>query len=78
MKHLGLEGSVMALPTVPHMFLRDAPLLGGEWINAYVVELTEWGTRLVRQGLVVEEPLKSTPKGYIPKRRWRGVLTSGV
>ncbi|MFQ6027185.1 MAG: hypothetical protein ACE5Q6_06815 [Dehalococcoidia bacterium] len=54
-RDLGLEGSVMELPPVPHAFLREAPLVDGEWIDRYVVELAEWGARLVQQGLAVEE-----------------------
>ena len=55
MKNVGLEGLMVELPTVPHAFLREAPLVEGQWIDRYVVELAEWGARLVQQGLVVEE-----------------------
>ena len=40
---------------MPHLFLRDAPLIEGQWIDRYVVELAEWGARIAQQGLVVGE-----------------------
>ncbi|MFQ6027586.1 MAG: hypothetical protein ACE5Q6_08845, partial [Dehalococcoidia bacterium] len=54
-KDLSLDGQVVELPTVPHAFLRESPLVEGEWIDAYAVELAEWGARLVQRGLAVEE-----------------------
>ncbi|MFQ6029982.1 MAG: hypothetical protein ACE5Q6_21115, partial [Dehalococcoidia bacterium] len=54
-KDLGLEGQVAELSSIPHAFLREPPLVDGEWIDAYVVELAEWGARLQQRGLVVEE-----------------------
>ena len=35
------------MPSVPHQFLQEAPLVNGEWIDGYIVELAEWGARLV-------------------------------
>ena len=55
MKNLGWDGLMVELPTVPHAFLREAPLVEGEWIDRYVVTLAEWGARLAQQGLVVVE-----------------------
>ncbi len=55
MKGLGLDGLMVELPTVPHAFLREAPLIEGQWLDRYVVMLAEWGARLAQQGLVVEE-----------------------
>ena len=55
MKNLGFAGLMVELPTVPHAFLREAPLVEGQWLDRYVVELAEWGARLAQQGLVVEE-----------------------
>ena len=46
MKDLGLDGLMVELPTVPHAFLRDAPLVEGQWLDRYVVELAEWGARM--------------------------------
>ncbi|MFQ6028639.1 MAG: hypothetical protein ACE5Q6_14225 [Dehalococcoidia bacterium] len=56
MKDLDLEGLLAELPTVPHAFLRETPLIDGQWIDRYVVELAEWGARLVQQSMVIEEP----------------------
>ncbi len=38
-KDLGLDALMVELPTVPHAFLREAPLVEGQWIDRYVVEL---------------------------------------
>ena len=43
MKTVTQEGFVVELPTVPHQFLKEAPLVDGEWIDYYTVELAEWG-----------------------------------
>lgn len=51
----GKEGIVVNLPTVPHRFLQEAPLVEGDWIDSYIVELAEWGARLVEKGLLLEE-----------------------
>ena len=56
MKGLGLDWQVVEFTTVPHAFLRDVPLVEGEWIDAYVVALAEWGARLIQKGYVLEEP----------------------
>ena len=48
-------GAVVDLPNVPHAFLRGAPLIDGDWIDQYVVELAEWGSRLVEKGFLLEE-----------------------
>ncbi len=53
MKNLGLDGLMVELPTVPHAFLREVPLVDGHWLDRYVVALAEWGARLVQQDLVV-------------------------
>ena len=55
MKDLGFEGLMVELPTVPHAFLREAPLIEGQWLDRFVVMLAEWGALLAQQGLVVEE-----------------------
>ena len=39
----------------PGEFLREAPLVNGEWIDGYIVELAEWGAILVEKGLLLEE-----------------------
>ena len=58
------EGTVVELPTVPHTFLRDAPLVDGEWLDRYVVALAEWGARLQGKGYQVQEPEDSHPLAW--------------
>ena len=55
MKDLGLDGLMVELPTVPQSFLREAPLVEGQWLDRFVVGLAEWGARLAQLGLAVEE-----------------------
>ena len=55
MKSLKQQGTVVDLSTVPHQFLREAPLVGGDWIDRYTVELAEWGARITRKGFLLEE-----------------------
>ena len=40
-KGVAQPGTVVSLPTVTHHFLRDAPLVDGDWIDCYVVKLAE-------------------------------------
>ena len=58
------EGFVVELPNVPHQFLRDAPLVDGDWIDRYVVELAEWGARLVEKGYSPIEPEDQHPMAW--------------
>lgn len=44
------KGTVLNLETVPVDFLRDVPLVEGEWLDAHVVELAEWGATLMKRG----------------------------
>ena len=44
------EGIVAGLATVPHQFMREAPLVDGDWIDRYTVELAEWGARIRDKG----------------------------
>ena len=55
------QGFVVELPTVPNQFLSEAPLVEGDWIDRYAVELAEWGARLVGKGLRLEESKDSHP-----------------
>ena len=57
-------GSVVELPTVPHAFLRYAPLVDGDWIDRYTLELAEWGACLIERGLTLEEPGDSHPLAW--------------
>jgi len=58
------QGYAVDLPTVPHQFLRQAPLVEGDWIDRYTVELAEWGARLVGKGFQLEEPNDSHPLAW--------------
>ena len=64
MKGLAQPGFVVDMPSVPHQFLREAPLVDGDWIDAYVVELAEWGARLVEKGFVLEESEDNHPMAW--------------
>ncbi len=48
------KGTVLRLESVPHEFLKDAPLLENEWIDRHVVALAEWGALLARRGFRLE------------------------
>ena len=54
----------MELPTVHHQFLREVPLIDGEWIDRYIVELAEWGARLIEKGLLAEESADNHPMAW--------------
>ena len=54
-KGVAKQGIVVDMPSVPHQFLQEAPLVDGDWIDGYIVELAEWGARLVEKGLLLEE-----------------------
>ena len=58
------QGIVVELPPVPHQFLREAPLVDGKWIDRYIVELAEWGARLVQRGYRLEEPEDQHPLAW--------------
>ena len=47
-------GKMVSLETVPNAFLQNVPLLEGEWIDRYVVELAEWGARMKAKGLSLQ------------------------
>ena len=57
-------GNVINMPNVPHAFLREAPLIDGDWIDQYVVELAELGLRLVEQGYRLEDPEDQHPMAW--------------
>ena len=63
-------GRAVYLETVLTPLLRDAPLVDGRWLDAYVVELAEWGALLLRQGYVFDDPGDESP--FAPERvgRW--------
>ena len=49
------EGFVVELPTVPHPFLREAPLVDGDWIDRYTLELAEWGASVLSRKQLYNE-----------------------
>lgn len=49
------QGVVVDLPTAPHPFLREAPLVDGDWVDRYIVELAEWGAGILEQCLLLED-----------------------
>ena len=52
-KEVAHPGSVVELPAVPNAFLRHAPLVDGDLIDRYTLELAEWGACLKQHGLVI-------------------------
>lgn len=58
------EGKAVYLETVLHPFLRDAPLVEGEWIDRHVVELAESGARLKAKGFVLHESEDDHPLAW--------------
>lgn len=48
-------GVVVCLETVPIPFLREAPLVDGEWLDRYLAELATWGALLRAKGYDVHE-----------------------
>jgi len=63
-KGLVAPGVVVELPTVPHQFLREAPLVDGDWIDRYTAELAEWGARLVEKGFLLEDSDDGHPMAW--------------
>ena len=43
------------------LFLQTAPLVEREWVDAYVVELAEWGALLRKKGLVFKDADDNSP-----------------
>ncbi len=57
-------GTVVELPTLPHQFLKDAPLIDGSWIDRFIVQLAEWGARLAEKGFLLEESGDNHPMAW--------------
>ena len=55
------EGSLLHLESVPYEFLKDAPLVHGQWIDRHVILLAEWGALLSRSGFALEYPSDNHP-----------------
>ena len=72
-------GTLVRLETVPMLFLQEAPLVEGAWLDRHVVELAEWGALVKRKGFTPREdddhllamPVFTKPasKGAIPAGR---------
>jgi len=43
-------GAIVHLETIPIPFLRDAPLIDGQWLDRRLAELAEWGMLLQSKG----------------------------
>jgi len=63
-KGVAKAGTFVDLPTVPHDFLREAPLIDGEWIDLHVVNLAEWGARICKNGHALEDPEDNHPMAW--------------
>lgn len=57
-------GTVVTLPSVPHRFLREAPLVENEWIDRHVVALAEWGARACKKGYLLKDPEDFHPMAW--------------
>ena len=67
-KGVAKQGIVVDMPSVPHQFLQEAPLVNGEWIDGYIVELAEWGARIREREFLLEEPEDNHPMA------WHGII----
>ena len=67
-KGVAKQGIVVDMPSVPHQFLREAPLVDGDWIDSYMVELAEWGARIREREFLLEEPEDNHPMA------WHGII----
>ena len=67
-KGVAKQGIVVDMPSVPHQFLQEAPLVDGDWIDSYMVELAEWGARIREREFLLEEPEDNHPMA------WHGII----
>ena len=67
-KGVAKQGIVVDMPSVPHQFLQEAPLVDGDWIDGYMVELAEWGARIREREFLLEEPEDNHPMA------WHGII----
>ena len=52
------------LPAEPNAYLREAPLIDGDWIDLYALELAEWGARIREEGIRLDEPEDNHPLAW--------------
>ncbi|MHB1345441.1 MAG: hypothetical protein ACYCX3_13950, partial [Thermoleophilia bacterium] len=57
-------GTLLRLDTVPNEYLRDVPLVEGEWADRYVLVLAEYGALLAKQGYEVRPPDDDHPLAW--------------
>ena len=62
-KGVAKQGIVVDMPSVPHQFLQEAPLVDGDWIDNYMVELAEWGARIREKGIPAGGTRRQPPYG---------------
>ena len=67
-KSVAKQGIVVDMPSVPHQLLQEAPLVDGDWIDSYMVELAEWGARIREREFLLEEPEDNHPMA------WHGII----
>ncbi len=48
-------GVVVYLETVPTLFLREAPLVNGKWLDRHVAEMAEWSAMLSARSYRLQE-----------------------
>ena len=64
-KGLIQPGTVVDLPSAPNNVLREAPLVDGEWIDRYTLEMAEWGARIMAKGFLLEESGDNHPMAWL-------------
>ncbi|MCX5999094.1 MAG: hypothetical protein NTU41_05730 [Chloroflexi bacterium] len=59
-------GTLVTFETVPIPFLREAPLVDGEWLDAKVVEFARWGALLAANGYQLQDDEDAHPLSIGP------------
>ena len=63
-QNVGHTGMVVDLHDVPTLFLSEAPLIDGYWIDRYTVELAEWGARIKEKGYQFDDTKDNHPLAW--------------
>jgi hypothetical protein len=58
-------GYQVNLSSLPVSLLQEAPLVGGEWLDRFVIELAELATSLAKRGFRPEEPHDGHPLAHL-------------